>query len=163
MKSKLCFIMLGLSMMLGCTGKVQFYPVQGPLSEQKPLPVLTAKATGAFRSGDFSVVLSDGEVCKGRWAQVRPTKVSKDAITATVATTDDMSSVWDTVYGQGFYVAHVLGAQLYVQAVLTGDRGTVVHVELYRPEGGHVGSETSTGTGKGVAKDNKGNIYKLVF
>ena len=41
------------------------------------------------------------------------------------------------------------------EAVLVGDRGTVIQVEFY------TGSGTAYGTG--VAKDNKGNIYKVLF
>jgi hypothetical protein len=72
-----------------------------------------------------------------------------------------MSSEWDTVYGLGFYVSHVLGSKLYVQAALSGNKGTVLNVEMYRPEvveGRNIASSV-----KGVAKDNRGNIYKLVL
>ena len=161
MKNKLCFILLGISMMLGCTHSARLYPVQGPLSEQTPLPVLVAKITGAFTPGDISVVLSDGEKCKGRWAMVPRAQVPKGANTASAPTTNGMSSVWDTVYGSGFYVAHVLGTRLYAQAVVTGNQGTVLNVEMYKPEGEHESNPVSAV--KGVAKDNKDNIYKLVL
>jgi len=71
-----------------------------------------------------------------------------------------MSSIWDTVYGSGFYVSHVLGTRLYVQAVIPGNRGTVLNLEMYRPE---ERESNIIGAIKGVAKDNKNNIYKLVF
>jgi len=41
------------------------------------------------------------------------------------------------------------------EAVLVGDRGTVIQVEFY------TGSGTANGTG--VAKDNKGNTWKVLF
>ena len=72
----------------------------------------------------------------------------------------NMSAEWDTVYGTGFYVAHVLGAKLYARAVVTGNRGTILNVEIYRPLDQ---AESKPGTPKGVTKDNKDNIYKLVF
>jgi hypothetical protein len=71
-----------------------------------------------------------------------------------------MSSVWDTVYGSGFYVSHILGTRLYVQAVIPGNRGTILDVEMYRSEEKEPNSVSAI---KGVAKDNKDNIYKLVF
>lgn len=155
MKNKLCLLLLGISLMLGCSRTYRFYPVQGPLSTQTPSLVLVAKLTGAISSGSISVVLSDGEVCKGHWAEVPQVQVPKGANTAT-APTDSMSSGWDTVYGSGYYVSHVLGAR-NARAVASGNRGTVLNVEMYAtPEGEH------TFVIKGIAKDNKDNIYKVV-
>jgi len=71
-----------------------------------------------------------------------------------------MFEAWDIVYGSGFYVAHVLGERLYLQSVLTGDRGTVLNVEMYRPDAREA---PAPGAIKSVAKDNKDNIYKLAF
>jgi hypothetical protein len=154
-KVKLYVLLLGISLMLGCSRAYRFYPVQGPLYAQTPSVVLVAKLTGAISSGSISVVLSDGEVCKGHWAEVPPVQVPKGANTA-IATADSMSSVWDTVYGSGFYVSHVLGARS-ARAVVSGNRGTVFNVEMYAtPEGEH------NFVIKGVAKDNKDNIYKVV-
>ena len=39
--------------------------------------------------------------------------------------------------------------------MLVGDRGTVIHVEFYTGSG--------TANGLGVARDNKGNIFKVLF
>jgi hypothetical protein len=71
-----------------------------------------------------------------------------------------MSPVWDSIYGPGFYVSRVLGARYYAQAVISGNRGTVLNVEMYRPVGG---PDNDIGVIKGVAKDNKDNVYKLVL
>ena len=62
------------------------------------------------------------------------------------------------MYGHGFYTAHVLGAIQHVSAALTGDKGSTLNVELYRPN-------TTEGLNeiKGVAVDGKGDIYKVVF
>jgi hypothetical protein len=148
--------------MLGCSATARLYPVQGALSAQTPLPVLVGKITGVpFTPKDISVVLSDGEVCKGHWVIVHPVQVRKGSTTATAMTTNGMQSAWDTVYGSGFYVSHVLGTRLYAQAVATGDRGTVLNVEMYKPEA--EGEDTPSDAIKGIAKDNKDNIYKLVL
>lgn len=161
MKKKVWLLLLGMIAMSGCTHTARLYPIQGPLSTQTPLPVLFAKITGAFTPGDMSVVLSDGEVCKGHWVIVHRVSSPKGAAPANLPTTAGMPAVWDTVYGPGFYVSRVLGARLYAQAVATGNRGTVFNVEMYKSEGGH--DDTTTSTIKGVARDNKDNIYKLVL
>ncbi len=160
MKSKLFFVLLGVSILMGCRATGRLYPVQGPLSAQTPTPVLLAKLTGAFNSGNISVALTDGEVCKGHWATVPRPQASKGAAATGTAPPSEMSPVWDTVYGAGFFVSHVLGKRLYVQTVLTGDRGTVLNVEMYKPDGN---AQNTVGSIQGVAKDNKDNIYKLVF
>jgi hypothetical protein len=159
MKHRLCFVLLAISTVLGCTHTARLYPVQGPLSAQTPVPVLMAKITGAFTPGNISVILSDGEVCKGRWVIVNPAQAPKGANTAT-APTSAMSAVWDGIYGPGFYVSRVLGARYYAQAMVSGNRGTILNVEMYRPVSG---ADTDIGAIKGVAKDNKDNVYKLVL
>jgi hypothetical protein len=145
LKTKLGLLLLAICMTLGCTLKLHFYPVHGPLSSLTPIPVLPAKISG-LSSGKISVVLNTGEICNGQWTLVRETA-------ATGATGSAMSSVWDNVYGQGFYVAHVLGSRLYARSVASGNRGTTLHVELYKSTGGDL---------KGVAQDNNGNVYKIV-
>lgn len=159
MKSKLCLLLLVISASLACNHTARLYPVQGPLSVQKPVPVMIAKITGTFTPGDISVVLSDGEVCKGHWNILNPAKPARNSNTATAAD-NSMSSAWDTIYGPGFYVSRVLGAQYYAQAVVTGNRGTILNVEMYRPSDD---AEKGIGVVKGVAKDNRDNLYKLVL
>jgi hypothetical protein len=87
-------------------------------------------------------------------------KVPKDPNAASVPA-NGMQSAWDTVYGSGFYVSHVLGTRLYAQAVATGDRGTILNVEMYKP--GDEREERRDRGAKGIAKDNKDNIYKLAW
>jgi len=157
MKIRLTLLLLCISTLSGCA-TARFYPVQGPLSTQTPPPVYVAKFSGAFNAGDLSVVLDGGELCKGHWATVSRPNTSEAATTA--ATADNMSAEWDTVYGTGFYVANVLGERLYARAVLAGNRGTTLRVELYKPDRIE---NTSVGMIKGVAKDDKGNIYKVAF
>jgi hypothetical protein len=159
MKSLLVLSLLCVSTLTGCA-TARFYPVQGPLSSRTPPPVYVAKLSDGFSSGNLSVVLDGGEVCKGRWAQVPRPNSSNAAATAAAAAPDNLSAEWDTVYGTGFYVANVLGTRLYARAVLTGNRGTTLNVELYKPD---KVENTTIGAIKGVAKDDKGNIYKVAF
>jgi len=146
-------------LLAGCTATARLYPVQGPLSEQNPPPIYVAKFSNGLHSGAFSAVLSNGEIGKGRWQQVlRPNKTSNSATAP--ATSDSLAPEWDLVYGQGFYTAHVLGSRLYARLDFTGDRGTVMHAEFYKPD---KAEEQSVASIRGVAKDDKGNIYKVAF
>jgi hypothetical protein len=160
MRSRLIVVLLGICVLSGCSLTGRLYPVRGPLSTQSPPPVYVAKITGLLNSGDFSVVLGGGEVCKGRWQEIPRPKASSETGTPGNIPATNLSAEWDTVYGTGFYLAHVLGAKLYARAVVTGNRGTILNVEMYRPLDQ---AENKAGTPKGVAKDNKENIYKLVF
>jgi hypothetical protein len=161
MRNALWPILLAIFTMSGCSHTARLYPVQGPLSAQTPPPVLVGKITGAFNSGDLSVKLSDGEVCTGRWSVVHPPQVAKGENAAVAQTMTGMPAAWDAAYGQGFYVSHVLGTRLHAQAELAGDRGTVLNVEMYRSLEEH--AEALPASIKGVAKDNKDNIYKVAF
>jgi hypothetical protein len=162
MWNQLILPLLCLFTLSGCTATARLYPVQGPLSTQTPVPVYVAKLTASsFYSGAFSAVLNEGETFRGRWDTVRRPNSPKTPATVTDPPTGSMAADWDTVYGPGFYVAHVLGARLYGRSVVTGDRGTTLTMEIYKPD---IQTENaSTGLIKGVARDSKDNLYKVAF
>jgi hypothetical protein len=152
MKVSILAVVVAATMLSGCILSVPggFSPVQGPLSKQSPIPTYAATLSGLL-SGSISVVLDNGEVCKGAWAFVSQTP---PGTSATVVTPIDMTADWDSVYGTGYFAAHVLGNKLYARATLTGSKGTVLHVEF--------SNENNTrGNTKGVAEDNKGNVFKV--
>ena len=152
MKVSIIAVFLTATILGGCVLSVPggFSPVQGPLSKQSPIPTYAATLSGIL-SGSISVVLGNGEVCKGPWAFVSNTA---QGTRTTVATPIDMAADWDSVYGPGYFAAHVLGNKLYARATLTGTTGTVMHVEF--------SNETNTrGNTKGVAEDIKGNVFKV--
>lgn len=159
MKRTLVLLLLGISTLSGCA-TARLYPVKGPLSSQTPPPVYVANVKGAFNSGSITVTLADGEACTGRWETIHRPKNAKESAALGTAPTSNMSAEWDTVYGPGFYVAHVLGARLYARATLTGTKGTILDVEMYKPNNEE---NTTTAAIKGVAKDNQDNTYKLAF
>lgn len=159
---KLVLALLCAFTLCGCTATARLYPVQGPLSSQTPVPVYVAKFSAtSFYSGTFSAVLHDGEVFKGRWDTVRRPNSSKTAASIVDPPTGSMAADWDTLYGPGFYVGHVLGARLYERAVVTGNRGTILTMEIYKPD--IQTDNASVGLIRGVAKDTKDNLYKLAF
>jgi|HubBroStandDraft_6_1064221.scaffolds.fasta_scaffold440224_3 hypothetical protein len=133
----------------GCVVMVpgRLYPVQGPLAGQTPLPMYKVTISGVFKSGTMSATVPDGEVCSGNWTAVGQNDPAPGK----------MSADWDQVFGQGYFVANVLGAPVVARAVLTGTRGTVLNVEFYDPQPGHIESVV------GVARDNNGDLFKLTF
>lgn len=138
-----------------CSTTATLYPVDGPLSKQQPLPVLTAAVDGIMgNTGGISLVLPDGENCTGKWSSIAPMSVGFSTAAASGSATSGMASVWATVYGSGFTVRNLPGINKG-EAMLVGDRGTIFQVEFYTGSG--------TASGSGVAKDNKGNIFKVLF
>jgi hypothetical protein len=131
------------------------YPVQGPAAAQAPPPVMTAKFSGA-NSGKFTLVQAHGESFQGQWAFVTPsfvsTKTPQDP--AAYLPQPNLAFAWDAVYGQGYFLAQVIGTRIR-QVVATGDHGTVIQVECLYGDF-HAGFN-------GVAFDSKGNLYKVVF
>lgn len=156
MKIKVSLLVIALlAFLLGCSTTGTFYPVDGPLSKIQPLPVMTATANGITgNTGNISLTTSDGEFCKGRWSSIAPMSIGYSATSASGLATHGMSSVWATVYGSGFSVRNLPGVNKG-EAMLVCGRGTVIHVEFYTGSG--------TANGWGVAKDNKGNIFKVLF
>jgi hypothetical protein len=152
MKLSIVPALLAITFLSGCILSVPggFSPVQGPLSKQSPIPTYAATMSGLF-AGSISVALDNGEVCKGSWAFVSTTA---PGTSAPAVAPIDMAHDWDDVYGTGYFTAHVLGSKLYARATLTGNMGTVLHTEF--------SNENNTrGNTKGVAQDNKGNVFKV--
>ena len=129
----------------------RLYPVSGPTPAQTQLPVLKATVSGLYNVGSISIRMPDGKVCKGTWNRVVA------PATASVPPTPGLAPVWDSVYGSGYYVAHVLGRRLHAAASVTGEQGTVYQVEFYQTDDVHDFHLF------GVAKDSTGVIYKMVF
>jgi hypothetical protein len=121
------------------------YPVQGPLSAQTPPPVYKVTLNGVLRSGSLSAMLGGGKV-SGSWSVLSPTDPAAGKL----------SVQWDAIYGQGFFVANVLGNPNFCRAELGGAQGQHLDVEFIALPG------TSFGA-KGVALDPQGNLYKLTF
>lgn len=158
MKTKFAFALIGICLISGCQFNGHLFPVQGPLASLTPPPIYSVKMTGAFNSGNLVVMLADGEKFSGPWKQL---SVNARSQSAGDSTSYSLASAWDTVYGQSFYSSRVLGARLFLRTTLTGNQGTVLQVEMYKQEDER---ENATSSGiRGVAKDSKGNIYKLVF
>ncbi|HEY6454669.1 MAG TPA: hypothetical protein VIY90_05235 [Steroidobacteraceae bacterium] len=133
MKSVL--LLVAAALVSGCAAG-RLYPVQGPLSAQRPPPIYK------LRMGNYDAIstrLANGKLCSGNWLDV----VQGDP------TARDMSAEWDLVYGNGFFAANVLGKNGIARAILNCPDEMKVTVEF-----------NST---NGVAKDSNGNVFKLMF
>jgi hypothetical protein len=160
---KLAIFALLSVLLVSCHATARFYPVQGPLMVQTPPPVFVGKISGALYSGNMTVTGDKGEFFTGRWEAVKRPEKSTDAPNV-VPRDEEMAPLWDSIYGNGFYVAHVLGTRLYARASLKSKSGDSLKVEFYRPEGNSKGDiEPLAASIKGVAKDDKGNVYKITF
>ncbi|MFZ0520072.1 MAG: hypothetical protein WAL95_03560 [Candidatus Acidiferrales bacterium] len=151
MKFRLILVLCAATVVLGCDVRASLYPVQGPLFKQSPAVTYAAKIEGFNGPGRaISVNYRDGEILTGNWEIVPGARASKGAAATSVPASGNLSADWDAVYGPGFYSGHVLG-QTYERAVLKGNHGTVMTVELYRRE-----------DIRGVARDGQGNVFKVV-
>ncbi len=134
---------LPLLALLGCyrPPRLYFHPVQGPRAGQAL--ALPARTTG-LAYGEIRVQLPEDETCVGAWSEIPVGQ-----------TEEGLASAWDEVYGTGFYRAQVLGSPWRGRATLTGSHGTIFHLELHR--------EAVAGARlRGVARDNRQNLYKIV-
>jgi hypothetical protein len=151
----LVFLAMLSALASGCSTTATLYPIDGPLAKESPLPVITATADGITgNTGNISLVLPDGEICTGRWSSIAPMSVRYSAATASGMVSSGLASAWVTAYGSGFTIANQPGVNRG-QAMLVGNRGTIIEVEFYTGSG--------TANGVGVAKDNRGNVFRMIF
>lgn len=144
----------------GCAA-ARVYPVEGPLSARIPVPVYKAKMSNLGSSGNFSTDIN-GEKFSARWHQV-PRRHDATSKAGVAVDPPNLRAEWDEVYGQGFYNNVVLQANFYLRSETTGDRGTKLVVEFYGNQKRPVEDPKIDLVLKGVAKDDRGNTYKLLF
>ena len=132
---------------IGCSTTANLYPVQGPMAQIKPIPVIKARVSGIMgNTGGISLVLPDGEKCDGKWSSAAGSSVNVGTV--------NLFSQYGSVFGTGFSVSNNPGVNRG-EAIIIGEKGTVIEVEFYTGSG--------TANGFGLAKDNRGNIYKVLF
>jgi len=134
----------------------KLYPVQGPLAAQSPQPVLPGHIRRPiFGPGPFMLLkswtLANGEIVQGKAKKLKATSANMPAPQKGEISLPqpNLAFAWDAVYGEGYFVANILGNE-FGQAVFTNNKGTVLQVESFDGR-------------NGVAVDNRGNIYKLVW
>lgn len=148
------------SLLTGCyNGTGHMYPVQGPLANAPRPPVIKVTLSWTRRAHEMTAKLPDGEICRGDFTAVESSRDAANASHPNMQAHDDLLHVWNEVYGTTFYPRHVLRARFRLQAVLKGDRGTVLRTSLFS-----LGSFESTWRGddfEGVAEDNSGDFFRV--
>jgi hypothetical protein len=152
MKVVVLSVLFSVSILSGCvfTSSGKLYPVQGPSAATAPPLVFDATMKSSTKGSTISMVLANGESFQGRLLEFTETSVNAKTpgTPASYPPQVNLSFAWDAVYGQGDFVAHLLGKSV-LQTTMTGSQGTVLQAELAGQ--------------RGVAVDNKGNIYKIVW
>ena len=146
-----------------CATRGNFYLVQGPLSSQTPI-AFSADLKGDPYPRNLSAMLASGEGFQGRWKSGAAGKIRmQDA--PVVPPQPELTAAWDAIYGQGFFVAQILGAKNFARTVLTGSKGTILQVEIHWrvSEDSRYPRNAGLLDIQGVAQDDKGNVYKVVF
>ena len=166
MKAKFALLLLIVSMFSGSVAAFgqRLYPVQGPLAAQPSPPVLTGKT----KKGMISVklvawVLPNGDVLKLNqkpygWT-VALTNNKTPGAPESYPPQPNLAFAWDAVYGQGYFVANILGSKSIGQGVFIGDKGAILQVEFLR----YQSDNPPQGIKSGVAVDNQGNVYKMAW
>jgi len=160
MKTKMIFALAGLCLCLSAGSSDAFgqklYPVQGPLAAQTPPPVFSGQIRRPmFSAGPVFLLLKSWTVANGEVLQGKPKTLQASSANTAPETgaislpQPNLAFAWDAVYGEGFFVAHILGKK-FGQGVFTGSKGTVLQIE-------------SIDGRNGVAVDNQGNMYKMVW
>lgn len=150
-------LMSGVFFASGCSyiTDVNLYPIQGPAAALAPPVIyqLTIKGNIEIIKGkapSITVVLGNQESFQGSWHDFSESSVNQKTpgTPASLPPQPNLAFAWDAVYGQGFFVAHLLGGSV-LQSTMTGSNGTVLEAELQGR--------------RGVAIDSKGNLYKMTW
>jgi hypothetical protein len=131
----------------GCSMTATMVPVEGPLSQVRPVPVMSVRVDGITgNSGKLGVLMPGGDACKGRWSSAAGAGITVGA--------GSLLSQYGSTYITGYSVSTGHG-QNPGQALMVCASGRTIQVEFVTGAG--------TAHGFGLAKDNEVNIYRLVF
>jgi hypothetical protein len=152
----LAFLSIWGVVLSGCHNGAVLHPIQG--TSPKYHAVLDVH--GAFDSASFSADLDNDkgwvrhEECRGQWETAGPPKPPADG---NALATNDMTAVWDTVYGERYYEANFSKFKRCARGSGKSKQGTILEAEICKLPDEKKGKLTK----RGVARDNKGNIYRL--
>jgi hypothetical protein len=154
-------VLLSLCLLAPRIGRAQrLYPVAGPATRQTPPPDFTAKLDLTHKSKGIVLRRTGGEAFQGTWTTVTITyaNLKTPGTASSYPPQPNLAFAWDLVYGQGYFLAHILGSKTIGQATATGSNGTILQLEFQAEKLGAPIDNIF-----GVAIDNKGNVYKVVL
>ena len=138
---------LSVLVMSGCSITATLFPVEGPLSKDVPIPQITATVNGIMgNNGKISLVMPNGESCSGQWSSAAGAGVS--------ISSGSLIGTYGSVYGTMTTVSTGVG-QNPGAAFITCDQGRTMEMEFVTGAG--------TAHGFGFAKDNRGNVFRVLF
>ena len=130
-----------------CSMTAMMIPVEGPMSEVRPVPTLNVFVQGInSNSGKLSFTMPDGDKCAGRWGSAAGSGLTVGA--------GSLIGQYGSTYLSGFSISAGRG-QNPGQALMTCEKGRTVQLEFVTGAG--------TAHGYGIGKDNEGNIFRFVF
>lgn len=130
-----------------CSITATMIPVEGPLSQTKPIPLIRVRVDGVqSNSGDISFMMPGQDKCEGRWASAAGAGITLFS--------ESLISQYGTAYLTGYSqsTGHVRNPG---QALATCAKGRSFQLEFVTGAG--------TAHGFGIGKDSEANVYKFVF
>jgi len=145
---KLSYLALALTGGLaGCSTTARLYPVEGPLSSQIPIPVITATVSGITgNNGPIKMTMPDGATCAGEWSSAAASQVTSSS--------GSLIGIYGATYFQGVSIGAGKG-QNPGRAIANCSDGNQVDVEFVTGAG--------TATGFGIARDRRANVFRVLF
>jgi len=139
-----------------CTVTTSFTPTSGPLAQQGVTSIPAKFTWNNSGSGKVSIVMPDGEICKGRYSTVARGTIS--SVYGNSYGSTYSSSSYGTYNSNGSFsgTATSLENEQHGQGMVTGNRGTVLRFS-------YTTSARSPLHGHGSGSDNKGNRYSIVY
>jgi hypothetical protein len=168
----------------GCAPHGGLYRVSDSAAAFTPptVPTATVKVIRPLTflsSPGISVIFDNGETFKGSLIETLVASANKKIQYSQSSSPPhpNLADVWDALYGSQYFLSHYGKANpgkdnYFYQAILTGNRGTILQFEMGLEKyctPNSAGSKDPFGEtcesnldGTGVASDNKGSIYKYL-
>lgn len=144
MNFRALIIVAAASFLAACSTTATMMPMSGAFFEAGQTAPIQAKLEGLERNGGkMMLTLPDGEYLEGRWSIIDKAQ--------NVASWGDLMVQHDPTVSNLSSNPDAYRATAY----LVGDQGTTMDVEYI--------VNSTTARGRGIARDSRNNIYRLVF
>ena len=140
-------IVVGAGALSACSTTARLYPVEGPLSTQVPIPVVQASVNGIMgNNGPITMMMPGGVNCVGEWSSAAASQVAYGS--------GSLLGTYGATYFSGVSISPGRG-QNPGRAIANCTDGNQIDVEFVTGAG--------TATGFGIARDKRGNVFRLLF
>ncbi len=144
---------------IGCTARAHLIPVLGQGGEGVAVELAEARFdfAGFGRAGTLEVRTASGRVFTGPYRFMEPGDASGLEQSRVLEAKYRLPEGWDAINGPSYFTGQVLGGVRCV-AELTGDDGRHVVLDMIR-----VAPNTKSSELRGIARDDRGALYKVVL